>query len=134
MRYRKVYGQSKIDNCPFCGKRALSKSGQGIPVCVEHKESEILDLKCVCGEWLDVCSGKFGPYFRCMRCGNINFNKALEINPDWRDKAEHKDPKVAKPNGVSLFKPKKMENEAEKKKVGKKEYVVDSDEIDWIFG
>lgn len=80
MRIPKRYGQSKVEKCPFCDEMATIKNSQGVPVCRFHKYFELKNLKCVCGEWLDVCSGKYGPYFRCMNCGNINFRKGLEIN------------------------------------------------------
>lgn len=82
MHIPKRYGESKIDSCPFCGKRAVTKNSQGVPTCIEHKPNELLDLKCVCGDWLDILSGKFGPYFRCLRCGNISWRKGLEVNED----------------------------------------------------
>jgi len=81
MKFRKVYGQTRVDECPFCGKQAVSKNSQGVPVCVKHKDRELLDLKCVCGGWLDLRDGKFGPYFFCMSCGNVSFRKAIEMNP-----------------------------------------------------
>lgn len=92
MHIPKRYGQSKIINCPFCGKQAITKNSQGIPVCLEHKKSLLPDMKCICGEWLDIKNGKFGPYFYCMKCGNINFNRALEMNPGWnkKDKSKNK--------------------------------------------
>ncbi len=76
----KQYGQSKIEICPFCDKRATTKNSQGIPVCLAHKNKELKDMKCICGGWLDVRQGKFGAYFYCMNCGNINFKKAMEYN------------------------------------------------------
>jgi len=81
MRIPKRYGQSRVDNCPFCGKQCVTKNSQGIPVCAEHKNIELKDLKCSCGGWLDVKSGKFGSYFHCLNCGNISFSKGVEMNP-----------------------------------------------------
>jgi len=78
---KKIYGQSRIDNCPFCGKRATVKNSQDVPVCHEHKKSDMPDLKCACGEWLDIRAGKWGPYFNCMKCGNVSWWKGLEMNP-----------------------------------------------------
>ncbi|HLD43631.1 MAG TPA: hypothetical protein VJB08_06645 [Candidatus Nanoarchaeia archaeon] len=78
---RKVYGQSRIESCPFCGKSAVAKNNQGVPVCAGHTQSTLPDMKCLCGEWLDVRSGKWGVYFSCMNCGNINFRKGLDMNP-----------------------------------------------------
>jgi hypothetical protein len=77
---RKVYGDSKIAECPFCGKQAITRNPQDIPVCKDHDQEELPNMKCVCGEWLDVRIGKFGPYFVCIKCGNINFRKGLEMN------------------------------------------------------
>lgn len=76
----KRYGQSKIEKCPFCGKHATTANSQGVPVCAGHKDSTLDNLKCVCGEYLDIRSGKFGAYFNCINCGNMNMRKALEIN------------------------------------------------------
>jgi len=77
MYVRKVYGQSKLEVCPFCNKRALAKNQQGVPVCSEHKENLIPDQKCACGNYLELRSGKWGPYFNCLNCGNINFKKIM---------------------------------------------------------
>ena len=89
MRIPKRYGESRIDNCPFCGKIGVIKNSQGIPVCPKHKCTELKDLKCACGEWLDITPGKWGPYFRCMNCGNINFKKGMDMNPKVKqDKKE----------------------------------------------
>jgi len=71
----KRYGQSKAQNCPFCGKQAITRSKEGVPVCLAHKESKMEDKKCACGRWLELRVGKWGPYFHCINCGNINFNK-----------------------------------------------------------
>ena len=76
----KRYGQSRVDKCPFCGKQATISNAQGVPVCAAHKDSVLKDLKCVCGEYLDIRNGKFGAYFNCINCGNMNMRKALEIN------------------------------------------------------
>jgi len=75
----KRYGQSKIERCPFCDKQAISTNSQGIPTCTNHKGKKI-NLRCACGRHLEPMSGKFGAYFYCMHCGNINFRKAMEMN------------------------------------------------------
>lgn len=80
MRYRKVYGQSKVTKCMFCSKQATTTNEQEIPVCIEHKNSELNAFKCACGEYLDLMNGKYGPFFKCERCGIINMRKALEMN------------------------------------------------------
>ena len=76
----KRYGQSKIDKCPFCNQQATTKNKQDIPVCPRHKDSVMNELKCVCGSWLEMRNGKYGVYYSCLKCGNINMKKALEIN------------------------------------------------------
>lgn len=81
----KRYGESKIDRCPFCSKTATSINKQGIPTCQKHKDRYLPALKCVCGETLDLKQGKFGPYFSCMNCGNMNFKKAMELNPNIKE-------------------------------------------------
>jgi hypothetical protein len=84
----KRYGSYKIDSCPFCGKQSVTKNSQGVPVCIAHKKEELKDLKCVCGSWLDVKEGKYGAYFSCIKCGNVNFRKVLEMNPVQRKSAD----------------------------------------------
>lgn len=81
MRNNRVYGESKTIICPFCEKEAYEKNKQKIPVCKNHK-SKLLreDFKCICGQYLLLCEGKYGPYFKCNTCGNINLNKAIELN------------------------------------------------------
>jgi hypothetical protein len=74
----KKYGQSKVENCPFCGKIGTTKNKQGLAVCTSHKDETLQDVKCVCGEWLEPREGKWGAYFHCLNCGNINLKKALE--------------------------------------------------------
>ena len=81
MYRKKVYGESRIDNCPFCGRRALTKNSEGVPVCADHKNKSLPRMKCVCGEPLDVMEGKWGAYFNCINCGNISFRKGLDMNP-----------------------------------------------------
>ena len=76
----KRYGESKVESCPFCGRQAIVENPQGVPVCNVHKDKEMPELKCVCGEYLFMQKGKFGIYFNCMRCGNINMKKVLELN------------------------------------------------------
>ncbi|MEK6858208.1 MAG: hypothetical protein AABX39_06490 [Nanoarchaeota archaeon] len=76
----KKYGQGKIDKCPFCQKQATIINSQNIPVCSTHKEEELDDLKCLCGDSLAILQGKFGVFFSCIRCGNMNLKKVIEIN------------------------------------------------------
>jgi hypothetical protein len=76
----KKYGQGKVDSCPFCAKTATAKNSQNVPVCVQHKEETLDDLKCLCGEYLDILEGKYGVFFKCIKCGNMNLRKVLEFN------------------------------------------------------
>jgi len=75
----KRYGQSKAQNCPFCDKPAVVRNKQGIPVCSAHKDKTLDSLKCACGSWLDVKVGRYGPYCTCIKCGNVNFKRALDL-------------------------------------------------------
>ncbi len=79
MRYKKVYGSSRQDNCPFCGKQATVSGKDGLLVCADHRNSALEVIRCTCGEFLDQKAGKFGPYFTCFQCGNISFAKAMEL-------------------------------------------------------
>ncbi len=76
----KKYGQSKIDKCPFCSRQAVVKNTQELPVCTDHKNASLDELKCMCGKPLEMRSGKYGIFFSCLNCGNLNLRKALEIN------------------------------------------------------
>jgi predicted RNA-binding Zn-ribbon protein involved in translation (DUF1610 family) len=76
----KRYGETIIAKCPFCGRQALTKNIQRIPVCIEHKNEKLNEIKCACGEWLDIREGKFGVFFNCIKCGNINMSRAVEMN------------------------------------------------------
>ena len=80
MRYKKkVYGSYKISTCPFCSRTATSKNEQGLDVCHQHTKSIMEESKCICGSWLELRQGKFGPYFHCEKCGNKNFSKGMEV-------------------------------------------------------
>jgi hypothetical protein len=76
----KRYGEYQVERCPFCKKQATSQNDDGVPVCYEHKNSELPELKCMCGSALEMKNGKFGVFFNCITCGNISKNKAYEIN------------------------------------------------------
>lgn len=68
-----------MESCPFCGRQAIVMNPQGVSVCTTHREA-YLDLKCICGQPLDILKGKYGTYGNCLRCGNISLKKALDIN------------------------------------------------------
>lgn len=120
MKIPKKYGQSRVDYCPFCGKVGTSKNSDGIYVCKNHINSKLKDIQCLCGEWLELKSGKFGPYFSCMKCGNINFKKAMENYTESNDNERKED---------------NIEEKKEKKHIIKKpkETVVTSDELDFLY-
>lgn len=120
MRGRKVYGQSQISLCPFCGSNATAKTDQGVPCCRNHTKAELPNMKCACGDWLDVAEGKFGAYFRCMSCGNKSFSKGLEMNNLVVGSV---------PNSV----PEEEQKEIKKKNDKPKEIVVTSDDADFIY-
>jgi hypothetical protein len=85
VRIPKRYGDYRREECPFCSKQAITKNSQGVPVCMQHKARLLDGLKCQCGGWLELRTGKWGPYFFCIKCGNVNFRKALELNPGIRE-------------------------------------------------
>tara|TARA_Y100000310_G_scaffold259945_1_gene268790 strand:+ start:297 stop:668 length:372 start_codon:yes stop_codon:yes gene_type:complete len=123
MRIPKKYGQSKVNHCPFCGKLSITQSKQGIPVCTNHKEATLNDCKCMCGDYLDLRQGKFGPYFTCMNCGNLNFNKGLELNPNATDQ------QAPQPETTETKPKKKKQTQY---KFTPTETVVRSDELDFM--
>ena len=67
------------ENCPFCGRQAIIINQQDVAVCISHKDA-YLNLKCVCGQSLDILKGRYGAYCNCLRCGNMSLKKALNIN------------------------------------------------------
>ncbi|MCF7866789.1 hypothetical protein K9L67_03550 [Candidatus Woesearchaeota archaeon] len=77
---KKIYGQSKTEECPFCGKIPTTSNEQKIPTCQDHKDVLLEDLKCACNDWLDLKESKYGPFFVCMNCGPVSFKKALDLN------------------------------------------------------
>lgn len=78
-RRKKTYGEYKVAHCPFCEKIATAKNEQGLNVCRLHTKEKIQEIKCTCGSWLETRSGKFGSYFNCVKCGNINYHKGLAM-------------------------------------------------------
>ena len=116
----KRYGQSKIDECPFCSKNAVTENPQGVPVCANHKD-KLLDLKCQCGCWLEVRKGKWGPYFNCINCGNISFKLGLEMNKNLKDKSIKQDRQIPAKQTYKVI-------EETKEKV-----VITSDELDFYY-
>lgn len=123
---KKTYGVYKTVECPFCSRLATQKNEQGIEVCYQHTKSVVEEIKCTCGRWLEPRSGKFGRYFNCLNCGNMNYEKAMQIKEmTMTRRAEEKDiGKVAlKPAAPSRILPSKEE---------KKEIVITSRDVDYF--
>jgi len=76
---RKIYGQSQNTTCIFCGTAATTKNWQKLPVCRAHVEEELEDIRCTCGEYLDVHESKWGAFFSCIKCGSMSLQKGLEM-------------------------------------------------------
>ncbi len=76
---KKSYGHYKTSSCPFCGNLAIHKNKQGLEVCRNHLDQNLEEFRCICGSWIEARAGKFGSYFHCLNCGNINYKKGLEI-------------------------------------------------------
>jgi len=90
----KKYGQYKIATCPFCTNQAIVKNKQMVPVCDAHRKETLPDMKCSCGSYVELAIGKWGPYFRCLKCGNVPFRRIMESN-DLQAK-----PKAVKKDGA----------------------------------
>lgn len=120
MYFPKKYGQSKTAKCPFCDKISTTKNKLQIPVCSNHKNAELKDLKCTCGGWLDLKIGKFGPYFNCIECGNVSWDKAMHMNKILDNQAKPNEQVNAKPNYKAI-------------KETKKEITITSDELDFYY-
>ena len=101
-------------------------NSQGVPTCLAHKKAQLLDLKCSCGDWLDILKGKYGPYFNCMKCGNVTFRRGLEINQPIK---AHYEEKSAYEKKQKQYQKKKMYHAV---KETKKEITVTSDEVDFL--
>jgi len=128
----KRYGESGNEGCPFCGKQATSRNAQDIPVCKAHTEAILNEMKCICGEYLENCIGKWGLYFRCQKCGNVNKKKVFEINQvkdvskmDF-DKESKKEVYEKKPEAKKGY----FSEITEKKE--RKEITVNSNDPEWF--
>jgi len=69
-----------MNNCVFCNRPATIRNSQRFAVCREHKNQEMPELNCVCGEMLSIKESKYGPFFLCPSCGPISLKKALSVN------------------------------------------------------
>ena len=125
-RRKKTYGEYKVAHCPFCDKIATAKNEQGLNVCRLHTKEMIQEIKCTCGGWLETRSGKFGPYFNCVRCGNINYNKGLAMKEMTTPIKLEEPKKVA--TEFSEYKPKTEVKETDKRK----ETVISSRDVEYF--
>lgn len=121
MRIPKKYGSYQVARCPFCDKQATAKSAQGVPVCQAHTKASLPDLKCQCGGYLDLREGKWGPYFNCFKCGNVNFSRALEMNSPISPAEADDAPRTYE------------QRQKQKKKFTPTETTVRSDELDFLY-
>lgn len=65
-----------MEKCIVCGATCTTYNSQQLPVCKEHANYEILDLRCpYCKSYLDVRKGKYGSFFTCISCGTITVHK-----------------------------------------------------------
>ncbi|MFA6461848.1 MAG: hypothetical protein WCV90_06290 [Candidatus Woesearchaeota archaeon] len=123
----KRYGESKLDTCPFCGKQATTRNEQEIPVCEKHRAALMNEMKCACGEYLETCIGKWGLYFRCARCGNVNKRKVFEMN-QVKDVSQID---FDKPSLETKEQPKKSYFSEITEKKERKEITITSRDTDW---
>ncbi len=128
-RIPKRYGKSGNATCPFCGAMAIAKNEDGLSVCIAHKLSKqkFDEVKCDCGSWLEIRDGKFGMYFNCLNCGNINYEKGMAMK-DKQDAAKAKEPKKKQ---VKLPARKKI-YERRSQYTGKQEIVISSRDFEWF--
>lgn len=81
---KKIYGASQENKCPFCSRQTIAMTKTGLPVCPAHTKEKLPNKKCSCGKNLALMMGKWGPYFNCINCGNINFKKGMSM-PEVKD-------------------------------------------------
>ena len=76
---KKVYGEYTNTGCHWCGKTATAENEQGLSTCSDHQQKRMEDVKCACGSWLELKAGKYGSYFNCLNCGNMNYEKGMKM-------------------------------------------------------
>ncbi len=119
----KRYGESKISKCPFCGRDAYYKNKQNVPVCKDHKDQQISEMRCACGSWLEMKHGKYGVFYICIHCGPINMKKALDMNTEGTGYKLQK-PETQKTSSESSYKKPELKQ--------RKEITISSEELDFI--
>lgn len=126
---KKTYGVYKTVTCPFCSRMATQKNEQGIEVCYQHIKSAVEEIKCTCGSWLEPRGGKFGRYFNCMNCGNMNYEKAMQVKEITMKKSMvEKKEVVEKKETIKPTAPRSIPREREERK----EIVITSRDVDYF--
>jgi hypothetical protein len=120
---KKKYGEYMTRGCTFCGSQATQKNENGVYVCHRHLEEKLAEIKCTCGSWLEQKSGKFGPYFNCLNCGNVSYFKAMEMKKIMGNYAEKVEERVEVKTFVKKEKPIKKE---------RKEITITSRDVDYF--
>ena len=122
---KKTYGVYKTVTCPFCSRMATQKNEQGIEVCYQHSKQAVEEIKCTCGGWLEPRAGKFGRYFNCLNCGNINYEKAMQIKEITKGTVKKVEPlrEAATTIGSRVV---------QKEKAEKKETIITSRDVDYF--
>jgi len=49
-------------------------------VCEGHRNEKVSALRCACGRDVEIIVGKWGPYGKCERCGNVSWSKLTNLN------------------------------------------------------
>lgn len=125
---KKVYGESQTEACVFCGAQSYKRNKLGLPLCKEHQNEEYAPaFKCICGDWIDVLNGKYGPYAKCLRCGIQKLDKIREHNSMLNQKKQGKDSNLCGNKYDGYFKIQKKSGEVKKADVTK---IKDSKEVD----
>jgi DNA-directed RNA polymerase subunit N (RpoN/RPB10) len=107
---RKTYGAYKTDICVMCGAPAYTKNKAKLPACKSHKDTEYPELKCFCGSWVDIQTGKYGAYARCLTCGNLNLHKLIEYNQQLPKEQSQTVKEVKKKEAFSKEEKKALDN------------------------
>lgn len=81
---RKVYGESEKTLCAFCGRHATTRNAERVPVCEAHRTEKLEEVRCLCGRFMELKEGKWGPFFVCPACGPLRFDRARERSRDTK--------------------------------------------------
>lgn len=129
----KKYGKSKVDTCPFCEEQATTLNKQGLTVCRNHVHAVLGDMKCVCKNYLELKTGKFGAFFVCISCGAMNTKKVFEVNhvvDVSGDVEKYSNKKTPRSSSTKRYSPKRDygNNNRKEKNKSPKEITIRSDD------